>query len=303
MFSFFLEITVVQVVVINTFFDDLVQLLRVHLELLLALFVLLVVDSVAVLHRATCVVVGHVAEGDALLERKHRLRRGIDVGHLTADDPLVLVVNVGIDDTIANGLGDNVFCVLRSVHAQLAAEISETDAGVALAHAAEGHLDDVVSDAVDEGQRVVFREGEVVLIQHSVEAIDLSKTDARCQDEVGLEGEAHLLGAELRALWDDSAEKLDDKMQLCGNSAETKGLFRSFAQGLCDAVTSFSVIQLHSLHDSNVVEEARALVCAAVLLAVVDSTDELVSLIVVLVVDVVSEERVDNDLLAELIVG
>ena len=78
-------------------------------------------------------------------------------------DELLVVVDGSVNDSIADGLGDDVFSLFSGAEHELNSDIFQRDLGVRNIDLLEAELDDGVSQALDEGQVVISRKHILVL--------------------------------------------------------------------------------------------------------------------------------------------
>jgi hypothetical protein len=84
------------------------------------------------------------------------------------------MVDRGINHTILDGLGDNVFGVLFGVEAQLEADVRQGDLRVCQGDGTERSLDDKVTQSQNEEVGRVGLEGLFVLVERLLERCDVS---------------------------------------------------------------------------------------------------------------------------------
>ena len=116
-------------------------------------------------------------ELDPGVERDLRLARRVHVAHLATLHEALLVVDHGVNDAVANGLGDDVLGVLLRVEVELGRDVAERDATVREGDGAQGCLDDVVAQAQDERVIRVGVEGGRVRCEREVELCQVPDPD------------------------------------------------------------------------------------------------------------------------------
>lgn len=94
------------------------------------------------------VVVGVNAEGDTLVEGLSGLLARVDVSSLLGLEETTSVVDGGVDDTVADGLGHDEGGVLNALEVQLRADVREVDARVREVDLPQSSLDDVAAQTV-----------------------------------------------------------------------------------------------------------------------------------------------------------
>lgn len=117
------------------------------------------------------------AKFDPLLESLLRLVRFIDIASLTTLHPPLRVIHFSIDDSVPDGLGDDVLGVLFRIKVQFETDVFERDSGVGERDHSKGGLDDVVSKTDDQRVRPVRSEFRGVRGEHGLESFEITDSN------------------------------------------------------------------------------------------------------------------------------
>ena len=133
-------------------------------------------------HGADALVVEAEAGADALVEGLCGLAGGVDVAGAARLHVALFVVDAGVDDAVADGLGDHVLGALLAVDAEADADVAEGDARVGEREHAHARADDVLAQAARERVGAVGTEGGGVLRDDAGEGDEVAAADGA--DEV-----------------------------------------------------------------------------------------------------------------------
>jgi len=135
----------------------------------------------------------------------------------------MLVVQCGLNHSIADGLGDNVLGRLFALDTEAEADVAKGDARVGQGQHADSSLDDVLTETEDQSVGAVLAEDACVLLEDAEEALQITDTYSLNKAEVREKGTLERWLAEDCAVRDVTHEQFNDDKQLHGRLVEASG--------------------------------------------------------------------------------
>jgi hypothetical protein len=163
------------------------------------------------------------AESNTLVKQVLRIICRIDVVTPLALHESFVAVDDGRDDTVTNGLGDDLLAFLNGLKVQLCLDVSETDLAIADVQLLQTELEYSVPQSLDQGEVLVLAEDLTVCRHDLVELNHIAGLDAVDDLEVRPKRRLQELLDEDLAVRDLTHEQLDDDLQLQNFNPESLG--------------------------------------------------------------------------------
>mmetsp|Transcript_213 Transcript_213/g.527 ORF Transcript_213/g.527 Transcript_213/m.527 type:complete len:387 (-) Transcript_213:451-1611(-) len=253
-------------------------------------------------HRLHRVVVHVQAEGGALVESSLRLERRVEVGHVLGDEHARRVLELCLDHAVADRLGDDRLHVLQPLDLELLPHLIERDARVREVDVAQPGADHRLPQPHDQRVVGVGVESGSRGLHHLLEALEIALAHRLHDVQVRLQRPLELRLLEGGSGGDLAHQQLHDGRQLrhCEPEARSSAL-RRLALRLLEAPVRLRILELHSLDPAQVVQVTRELVvrsrfrhgCLC---------DQLISLVIKRVRNVVAQEQVEENHLPQRVV-
>lgn len=255
-----------RIVIVNVTILDLLGQLALALPGLLGVLQLQPVLVHWVAHGLDALVVQGQASPDAVVERLARLASGVDVSRLLRLHKALLVVDRGLDDTVADSLCNNVLCRLFALQTKANADVTERDARVRERQHANARLDDVLSQTQNQCVGLVLVEDLGICLNDLEEALQITDTNRLHQTEVWLQSTLQAGLAEDVTFGNVTHEQLDDDQKLHGGLVEASRNIAGgrLAGGANEVVVCLGVGELDSAYATEVVEVSGHLVVRGV---------------------------------------
>jgi len=171
------------------------------------------------------------------------------------------VIKDSVNDTITDGLGNNLLGLLDAFERQLLCNVLNGYLGVADVDLLEAKLDNSVSQALNQGQILVCLEETLVLGKKSLEVVHISRLDTSNDLVVGEESLLEIWVGEDLSIGDISHKKFDDNLKLQDLSAEGLGTdLGTLTEGLDQTGLSLRILELDSLDAAKIVEVSCVLI-------------------------------------------
>jgi hypothetical protein len=200
------------------------------------------------------------------VERLARLAGRVNVSsHLCLHEAL-LVVDRCLYHAVADRLGYNVLGRLFALQTEADANVTERDTRVGQRQHTDASLDDILSQAEDQGVSAVLLESRRVRLHNLQESLQITDSDSSDEAEVWLEGALEAGLAEDVALGNVAHEQLDHNQQLHRGLVEACGdvCGGGFAGSANQVLVCFRVRQLNGAYATEVEEIPRNLVVGGI---------------------------------------
>ena len=176
-------------------------------------------------------------------------------------DVLFIVVDSGIDHTVANCFGHNLLSFLHTLKAQLLGDVGKRDLGVADVDLLQTELDDSMLESMNKAEDLISFEHRLVASNEGIESLHITLLHKVDNLVVRVEVLREFLLIENLAIRNLTHQELYNNEKLLGVDAETNGAnLRSLAQTVDKASLCLRVLELNSLNASLIVEVSGILV-------------------------------------------
>mmetsp|Transcript_8657 Transcript_8657/g.16042 ORF Transcript_8657/g.16042 Transcript_8657/m.16042 type:complete len:240 (+) Transcript_8657:1409-2128(+) len=201
------------------------------------------------------VVVKVQAEHDPRVERLLRLKGGVDVTRLRCGDPLVGVVDLGVDRTVPYCLCYDALDLLHAaVQPKHLGNVRQADSAVRLADVSQTRPDHVVLEPDDQVVGLVLEELIPVLLGDPLEGLQVSLPDGLGKAEVRLQRPSHSRSSEVGSLWNLPQKQVHHAQPLVESDSETFGSRGRLPQRLLEVLLALRVVQLDRSDPPHVVQ-------------------------------------------------
>jgi hypothetical protein len=190
------------------------------------------------------------------VERLTGLSGGVDITNLLALHEPVLVVKRGLNHTVPNSLGHNVLGRLFAVKSEAKTDIAQRDTGVRQRHHTNTGLDDILSEAQNQGVCAILSESLTVGVDNVEESIKVTCTDCLRKQQVRVHGLFQSRLAEDSTVWNITHQQLNDYQQLVRSlvKSASNGAGRRLAGSANQMAVSLRILQLDGTDAAKVIQ-------------------------------------------------